>query len=152
MKARKSEAERPAGCAFLLRVPFGKHFQKTGAGKQTGGTRLRWEIRRSHFCAAFPTKDRIRSARSAGKGAVSSISLAVEYRPSIRLRANGGIGRRSGRLFSAIKRSQKPQGGKRGERRKSFSRGGKASNDSLGQAFRGGYFRAKNSLFLIWEL
>ena len=42
LEARKSEAERPAGCAFLLRVPFGKHFQKTGAGKQTGGTRWRW--------------------------------------------------------------------------------------------------------------
>ena len=48
------------------------------------------------------------------------------------LRANSGVGRTSGRLRSAIKRSQKPQGGKRGERRKSFSRGGKPSNDSLG--------------------
>lgn len=43
-----------------------------------------------------------------------------EISPTSRLRANGGIGRTSDRLRSVIKRSRKPQGRKKRERRKVF--------------------------------
>lgn len=146
LKARKSEAERPARCALILRVPFGKHFRKRArenrrAGLDGDGDTAIASLR------GVPAERSDKKCTLRGQRRRQLYLSRREISPPSRLRANGGVGRTSGSLFSVIKRSQKPQGGKRGERRKVFRGAVSRRTIRSDKSFRADTFGQKNSFF-----
>ena len=144
-------AEKRSGTSRGLRVPPARTVWQTlsenGRGKTDGRDSMAMGDTAIASLRGVPAERSDKKCALRGQRRRQLYLSRREISPPSRLRSNGGVGRTSGSLFSVIKRSQKPHGGKRGERRKVFRGAVSRRTIRSDKPFRADTFGQKNSFF-----